>query len=124
MRRPDGVTMTAIWFFMNSAFALLGLGGMFIGLIGVWTGGDAEGIIFGTLGMFIGILAIASYGIANAVTGIGLWRLRDWSRGAAKVLAIVQLLLVPIGTVIGIAILVYLARNDNARSAFEAPRTA
>ena len=28
MRRPEGVTMIAIWFFIQSSFALLGLGGI------------------------------------------------------------------------------------------------
>ncbi len=119
MRRPDAVTMIAIWYFINVGFAVLGLGGMTIGLLGVWTEAyHLEDILFGTLGMGIGVMAIFFYGIACGVVGWGLWALKEWARSAAIVLAVLQLLLVPLGTILGIIILFYLGRNAEAKAAF------
>jgi hypothetical protein len=95
----------------------------------VWTGAShLEDILFGTLGMGIGVMAIFFYGIAYGVVGWGLWGLKEWARSAAIVLAVLQLLLVPLGTILGIIILFYLGRNAEAKAAFrrghEAPPAA
>jgi len=119
MRRPEGVTMVAIWFFIQASFALLGLGGMTIGFLGLWTGGgEYNDILFGTLGMILGVMLIVGAGAAFLATGLGLWRLKEWSRSAAIVLAVLQLLVIPIGTIAGIMILLYLNRNEEAKAAF------
>ena len=118
MRRPEGVTIIAIWFFITALFFGLGLLGMVIGLVGLWTGGDVDGMLLGTMGMIVGEIAIAISGIAFAVTGWGLMNLKPWSRGAAIVLAALSLIAVPFGTIAGIMILVYLNRNRQAKEAF------
>jgi len=119
-RRPDGVTMIAVWYFILAGGCVLGLAGMGVGLLGIWSGGDFHGALLSTFGMMIGVMAIAGTGAAFGVVGWGLLQLRDWAKGAAKMLAVIQLILVPFGTVAGIMILVYLSRNENARLAFEA----
>ena len=118
MRRPEGVTMIAIWFFIQTGMFVLGLGGAAIGLLGVWTGGDVEGVVFGTMGIVLGVMCLLAFGAAYLFTGLGLWRLRDWSRSAAIVLAVLQLLLFPVGTIAGILIIRYLNKNPEARAAF------
>jgi hypothetical protein len=97
---------------------VLGLGGLAIGILGVWTDGDIHGILFGTIGMLLGVFAVAAAGFAFAITGWGLWQLKPWAPGVAKVLAILQLIVIPFGTIAGILILVYLSRNQEAKSAF------
>jgi hypothetical protein len=119
-RRPDGVTMIAVWYFILAGCCVLGLAGMGVGLLGIWSGGDFHGALLSTFGMMIGVMAIAGTGAAFGVVGWGLLQLKDWSRGAAKMMAVIQLILVPFGTVAGIIILVYLSRNENAKLAFEA----
>jgi len=120
MQRPEGVTMIAIWYFTLASFSLLGLGGMTIAFLGLWTGaGNLEDVLFGTLAMILVVMAIVGWGAAHLATGIGLWHLKDWSRSAAKVLAILDFLFVPLfGLVAGIMVLVYLGRNREAKSAF------
>jgi hypothetical protein len=110
-----------MWNFLSASVCVLGLGGLSIGLLGIWTGGDAQGVLFGTMGILLGVVAVSATAIAFAVTGWGLWRLKNWARGAAIVLAILQLIIIPIGTVAGIATLVYLRRNREAKAAFGLP---
>lgn len=118
MRRPEGVTIIAIWFFITALFFGLGLLGMAIGLVGLWTGGDTGGLLLGTMGMIVGEIAIAISGIAHVVVGWGLMNLKPWSRGAAIVLAALSIIAVPFGTIAGIMILVYLNKNRQAKEAF------
>ena len=98
MRRPEGITIIAIWYFVTAGMFALGLFGMAIGFIGLWSGGDFEGILMGTMGMMLGELAIAITGISFGIVGWGLMHLKPWSRGAAIVLAALSLIAVPFGT--------------------------
>ena len=124
MRRPEGVTMTAMWFFLSAGCCVLGLGGLAIGFMGLWSGGDFQGILFGTMGMMLAAVAIAITGIAYGVVGWALWNLKPWARSGGIVLAALQLMAVPFGTVAGIWIIVYLSRNKAAKLAFGLPAPA
>lgn len=123
MHRPEGVTIIAMWSFLCASVCVLGLGGLSIGLLGLWMGGDPEDMMLGTLGLLLGALAVSATAIAFTVTGWGLWKLKSWARGAAIVLAVLQLFLIPIGTIAGITTLVYLRRNPEAKKAFGLPFT-
>jgi len=118
MRRPEGVSMIAMWFFLSAGFCVLGLGGMAIGFMGLWSGGDIEGILFGTMGMVLGVIAISATGITYSVVGWGLWTLKPWARSAAIIMAALQILVIPFGTVAAIMTLIYLNRNREAKAAF------
>jgi len=117
MRRPEGITLTALWFFFFSTLCVFGLGGLSIGLVSLWSDSDAHSIVFGTMGMMLGFLAITVTGTFYAVTGWGLWTLKSWSRGAAIILAALQIVFIPFGTVAGIMILIYLSRSRRAKEA-------
>lgn len=121
VHRPEGITIIAMWNFLCASVCVLGLGGLSIGLLGLWSGGDFKGMVLGTMGLLLGAVAVSATAIAFAVTGWGLWKLKSWARGAALVLAILQIVLIPIGTIAGIATLVYLRRNREAREAFGLP---
>ncbi len=118
--RPDGVTLVAIWHFIAAMFCVLGLCGMAFPFMGLWIGarGDAEGAIFGTLALLFGALWLIVFGVAFALTGWGLWQMRGWARVAAVVLAVLELLLFPIGTIIGGLTLWYLLADEDAKTAF------
>lgn len=119
MRRPEGVTMIAIWHFLVVFVFLLGLIGMSIGTLGIWAdGSDFGDIISGTLAMGIAVLAMVFLATAFGVVGWGLWTMKEWSRSAAMFLAILQLIVIPFGTAAGIATLVYMNRNQGAKDAF------
>jgi hypothetical protein len=64
-----------------------------------------------------GTLLFALPTIAYAAVGYYLLRLKPWARTGAIVLAILALIVFPIGTILGIVIL-YLMFNENARRAF------
>lgn len=124
MRRPEGVTIIALWYFVLTLFCLFGLGGVSIGIIGVWSENNAQGILMGTMSLMLAVLAIVVTGTAFALTGWGLWNMKSWSRGSAIILAALQLIVVPIGTISGTLILVYLNRNKAAKAAFGILETA
>lgn len=116
MRRPEGVTITAIWFYLTAVGCVFGLSVLGIGFLGLWTSGNSDGLLLGTMGMMIGAMAIATTGIAHAVVGWGLWTLKSWARSAAMVLAIFQTPLI-----VGIVILIYFAKSKQAKLAFGLP---
>jgi hypothetical protein len=74
------------------------------------------GVSLGAL--LIGALFAGGGGLLSVVVGFGLLKLQNWARWAAIVLAILGLPGFPVGTVIGILILIYLL-GDEARIAFE-----
>ncbi|HET9235212.1 MAG TPA: hypothetical protein VFP10_13840 [Candidatus Eisenbacteria bacterium] len=121
MRRPEGVTIVAMWFFLSASVCVLGLGALAIGLLGIWSQHSFQDIIFGTMGMMLAVVAVSALAVAYGVTSWALWRLKPWARSASIVLAILQLIVIPIGTIAGISILVYLQRNQEAKAAFGVP---
>jgi len=121
MRRPEGVTILAMWYFLSASVCVLGLGGLAIGLLGLWSNHGFHDVVFGTMGMLLAVVAVSMLAVAFALTAWGLWKLKPWARGASIVLAILQLILIPIGTIAGIAILTYLQRNPEAKAAFGIP---
>lgn len=121
MRRPEGVTIIAMWYFLSASVCVLGLGGLAIGLLGLWSNHGLHDVVFGTMGMLLAVAAVSMLAVAFAVTAWGLWKVKAWARGASIVLAILQLIVIPIGTISGIAILVYLQRNPEAKAAFGVP---
>jgi len=121
MRRPVGLTILAMWYFLSASVCVLGLGGLAIGLLGLWSNHGFHDVVFGTMGMLLAVVAVSMLAVAFALTAWGLWKLKPWARGASIVLAILQLILIPIGTIAGIAILTYLQRNPEAKAAFGIP---
>lgn len=118
-QRPDGVTLIAIWHFIAALFGLLGLCGLSIGLIAVWTSpGPQQDTLIATVALMFAALAIILIFGAFAVVGWGLWNLKSWARMAAIVLGVVQLPGFPIGTIIGALTLWYLLSDPDAKAAF------
>jgi len=120
-RRPEGITIIAMWYFLSASVCVLGLGALAIGLLGIWSNHDFREIIFGTMGMMLAVVAVSALAVAFGVTSWALWKLKPWARGASIVLAILQLIALPIGTIAGISILVYLQRNPEAKAVFGIP---
>ncbi|RME49445.1 MAG: hypothetical protein D6791_00715 [Chloroflexi bacterium] len=120
MRRPDGVTLIAVWHFVVAGLCILGLCGMAVPLVAVWTGaGDAQGALVATIALLFGVAVILLFGGAFAIVGWGLWQLKEWARVGAIVLAILQLPGLPIGTVVGALTLWYLLSDPDAKAAFQ-----
>ncbi len=123
MKRPDLIVAIAIWMFITAGFVLIGILGMSSMLFlmpwfQVWDGGwgmmpwmggwGIAGIAW--LGIGIGLLVLVAYFAAALMGGIGLLQGREWGRVLAIIHAAISLLWVPVGTIIGALILVYLTR--------------
>jgi hypothetical protein len=119
MRRPDGVTLIAIYHiiiglpFLIGACAILG-----VPISGALAGTDRVGLFWSTFGLGIGFLFTAGGGLLSILTGWGLIGLKGWARWIAIVLAVLALPLFPVGTLIGGLILWYLFQ-ENVRVLFE-----
>jgi lysylphosphatidylglycerol synthetase-like protein (DUF2156 family) len=114
MSRDDGIKLIAIYHFVMAGLCLLGglfaLLALVLPLVLSPMPVEAAGIILIVMGVvFVVLLGVA---LLYLVVGVGLWRRREWSRWAALVLAVLGLLNFPVGTVIGVLVLIFLVRDD------------
>ncbi len=118
MKRPDLLVLVAVWEFITAFGALIGAG--FAALVfysispGIW---EAWGVALGTFIVSIITLVLLTYAGMAIAGGIGLLRGREWGRILTIIAAILALLRVPFGTVIGVLVLVYLLQ-PNVRAYF------
>ncbi len=115
--RPDKVTLVAVWFGISAVLSL------FLAVISVLMlfgfllpeiGNDPErGMVF--FAMFFGIFLFVVFGVLDIVAVVGVLRLREWGRWLAMVLAIMGLLFIPIGTIVGVLIIRYLLSDEATR---------
>ena len=121
MKRPDGVTAIAVWFFVE-AFLTLMIACTLIAIpfSGVFSDiGDSTGEFWATFGLTCMVVFVLVQAIALLLAGWGLRRMKGWARWLAFILSIFGLFAFPIGTVIGALIIWYLIKDD-VREAFEA----
>ncbi|NPV06814.1 MAG: hypothetical protein HPY83_02485 [Anaerolineae bacterium] len=119
-RRPDGVSITAIYHFVMSALFFLGsLAIVLFAVLPILFAANDPGAIFGLFAVGFGLLIALILAVAYLAVGIGLWQLRDWGRWGAIILAVISLLGFPIWTVIGALIIWYLLQPE-AKQAFGA----
>ena len=125
MKRPELLVLIAVWEFLSAFGVLVGIGAVsflfFFTVPGVWWDG-----MMGEWGMWdmprIGnfavvmlgfiLLVMVAYFILALMGGIGLLKGREWGRIMSIVQAALSFFWVPIGTVIGILILIYLTKNE------------
>ena len=119
-RRPDGVSIIAIYYFVMSFLFFLGILAivLFAILPIVFAANDPDAV-WGLVAVSFGLLVALILAVANLVVGVGLWQLREWARWGAIVLAVIGLLGFPIWTVIGALIIYYLLQPE-AKEAFRA----
>jgi hypothetical protein len=121
MKRPDGVTIIAVYEFLSAIPGLIGLCAILVFAVpGTLAGGDGIGdaaVALFVLGIVL--LLIGAGALLSVITGWGLLGLKGWARWLAIVLAALSLPLFPIGTIIGVLIIWYLLK-DEVRQAFEA----
>ncbi|UCD99530.1 MAG: hypothetical protein JSV42_02025 [Chloroflexota bacterium] len=125
MKRPDGVTVIAVWYFVQ-AFLLLILA---CTLLAIPASGviadinDPIGEFWVIFSLTCGEIFIVLTGIALVFAGWGLLRMKQWARWLAFVLGIFSLFAFPVGTVIGALIIWYLFK-DEVREAFDMASSA
>ena len=120
MKRPDGITVIAVWHFVQAFFLLIGACTLLaVPASGVFAEiGDPIGEFWAGFGVTCGVIWLLITGVALVLSGWGLLKMKQWGRWLAFVLAIFGLFAFPIGTVIGAVIIWYLLREDT-REAFE-----
>ena len=120
MKRPDGITVIAVWHFVQAFILLIGACTLLaIPASGVIAEiGDPIGEFWAGFGVTCGVIWLLITGVALVLSGWGLLKMKQWGRWLAFVLAIFGLFAFPIGTVIGAVIIWYLLKEDT-REAFE-----
>ncbi len=119
-KRADYVTLIAIYQFVSGALWLIGALAIVVlaALPVVLAVDDPVGLGVSLAVLCFGMIVLGAFGIARLVVGFGLLRMQSWARWAAVVLAVLGLGGFPIGTAIGVLILIYLL-GDEGREAFE-----
>lgn len=117
MKRPDGVTILAVYHWFLAAMSILGICGAVFGLFATIASGE-RGVFAALFWMSVGLFTAVASAVINGFVGWGLWGLKPWARIAAIVLAVFHLLGFPIFTLIGALILWYLLADPDARAAF------
>ena len=121
MKRPDGVTIIAVYEFLSAIPGLIGIcailvfavSGTLAGTEGI---GDAA-VVLAVLGCVLLLIGVGA--LVSVITGWGLLGMKGWARWLAIVLAALSLLAFPIGTIFGALIIWYLLKAE-VREAFEA----
>ena len=113
VKRPDLLLLIAIWEFITTFGALIGISAIavlvFPEIIDPFIGPAILGAIFG---LSIAILVLLCYiGLAIA-GGIGLIQGKDWGRILGIVHAALTIFFFPIGTVISTLSIIYLTRPE------------
>ena len=126
MKRPDLLLLVAIWLFLSAFFYLISIAAIAIfalpGALGhfgpVIIGPPLYpdiGAIFGlSIGMFV-LLCCMGLCLAG---GIGILRAKSWGRIISIVVAVLSLFWIPVGTVLGVLVLIYLTKPE-VRAYFE-----
>ncbi len=120
MEKPAGVWVVSILFFIGGALGVLGglmmlLGG---GAIGVMGGMAGRGIFSGAILGFVGFVTLI-LAVFELIVGWGVLTLQLWARIVGIILAIISLLSIPIGTIIGLVILYFLVLDKATVAAFQ-----
>jgi len=112
MRRPDLLILIAVWKFLTAAGALAGITAIAVFAFPevLWQWGPA--LTGGLFGLSIATFVLAAYCGLGVAAGIGLIIGKEWGRVLAIVHAAIDVINIPIGTVIGVLSIIYLVRSD------------
>lgn len=112
-RRPDLLILLVTWQFVAAFFWLIGLIAAVLFAYPFSPGYEGTTVETGdVLGMIVGTLFLLTCLSIAITSGIGLVKGKSWGRIVSIVNAVLSLLIVPIGTVAGILVLIYLMRSE------------
>jgi len=119
MKRPDLLLLVAIWAFFSAFLYLIGIAAIATfslpEALGFGWGPADPGSIFG---QSIGILFLLCFSILSLAGGIGILKAKSWGRIVGIVIAVLSLFWFPVGTVIGVLVIIYLSKPE-VREYFE-----
>lgn len=113
MKKPDLLVLVIVWQLLSAFLALIGLLAVAIvafpdATASMWASA-LPGFIFG---IGIVVLILLAYIIISIIAAVGIIRNQEWGRIMGVVQAALSIFGPPVGTVVGILILVYLLRPD------------
>ena len=113
MKKPDNLTVIVVWESITAFGAFIGICAIafiaFPDAVNDMLGSAMPGAVFG---LSISVLVLICYiGVAIA-GGVGLLKGKEWGRVLSIAHAALSLISFPIGTVIGIIIIMYLTKSE------------
>lgn len=112
MRKPDLLILVVIWEFISAIMALIGIIAILMfafpvvsEMMGIARTGGMFGLVIGLLVLFLKI------GIAIGAA-LGILMDKEWGRILGIAHAAISLLAIPVGTIIGILVLMYLVKPE------------
>jgi len=121
MKRPDAISLIAIYHFAMSALFFIGVLALLIAMLLVPINVGSQDVFWPLFGIGTGLFFCLLFAIVFLAVGMGLWRLWPWARWGAVVLAVLSLPGFPVWTAIGALIIWYLL-TDEAKQAFGSDR--
>ena len=122
MKRPDLLLLVAIWQFLNAFICLIGIAAIaifaFPGALGHYWPVNLPADIGAIFGLSIAILVLLVCVGLSIAGGIGILLPKPWGRIVSIANAVLSLFSIPIGTITGILVLIYLTRSE-VREYFE-----
>lgn len=120
MKRPDLLILVAIWQFLCAFFLLIGIAAIdvfaFPEALGYSLWWSAYGPAFvdvgAIFGLSIAILVLLCLIGLSLAGGIGILKAKNWGRIISIINAAIGLINIPVGTVIGVLIIIYLSKDE------------
>jgi len=112
MRKPELLILVAVWEFLNAFGAIVGITAIAIFAFPEVSRLYGYGLVGGLFGLSIAVFVLICYAVIAIVGGIGLLSRKEWGRVFSLVHAALSLLCIPIGTIIGILVIVYLIKPE------------
>lgn len=117
-KRPDGLILIAAWQFINALGAIIGILAIAIFAFPVVVRLHGVAQAGGLFGLGVAVLVLLCFTILGAFGGFGLLNGTELGRILSIVHAAVNLIIIPIGTVLGILAIIYLGKPE-VREYFE-----
>jgi hypothetical protein len=112
MKKPDLLILVAIWNFIAAFWSVIGMAAIVIFAFPAVIYLDRMEKLGAMFGMTVGMLVLFIGLVIAVAGGIGLLAGKEWGRVLSLVHAGFSLLSIPIGTIIGILVILYLIKPE------------
>ena len=113
MKRPDLLLLVAIWAFFSAFLYIIGVVAIATFSFPEALGFDHDPANVGSIvGHSFGIIVLLCCAGLSLAAGVGILKAKSWGRILGIVVAVLSLFWIPIGTVLGVLVLIYLTRPE------------